>query len=89
MSGASITRSRAINKRDVLLTAAVPLLALFSAAQQRFVVASRDRKWIVAHHAVPRDDIFSWTRYMRGWIDNEWLSQTIFYGVWSWAVTAR
>jgi len=64
--------------RMFCLTAAVPLLALFPLHKQRLCVASRDRKWIVAHHAVPRDDIFSWTRYMRGMDRQRVVSQTIF-----------
>ncbi len=82
MSGASITRSRAITSADVLLIAAVPLLALFPLHNNDLWWHLATGKWIAAHHAVPRDDIFAWTHYMRGWIDNEWLSQVIFYGVW-------
>jgi len=82
MSGASITRSRGFTSADVLLVAAVPLLALFPLHNNDLWWHLAAGKWIVQHHAVPRDDIFAWTRYMRDWIDNEWLSQVVFYGVW-------
>ncbi|MGZ7040037.1 MAG: hypothetical protein ACXVJO_17810, partial [Thermoanaerobaculia bacterium] len=82
MSGASITRSRAITSADALLIAAVPLLALFPLHNNDLWWHLAAGKWIAAHHAVPRDDIFAWTHYMRDWIDNEWLSELLFYGAW-------
>src|SRR5689334_21554695 len=82
MSGASITRSRAITSADALLIAIVPLFALFPLHNNDLWWHLATGKWIVANFAVPRDDIFSWTHYLRGWIDNEWLSQVLFYGVW-------
>jgi len=82
MSGASITRSRVTTSAEVVLIALVPLLALFPLHNNDLWWHLATGKWITAHHAVPRDDIFAWTRYLTGWIDNEWLSQVLFYGAW-------
>ena len=62
--------------------AIVPLFALFPLHNNDLWWHLATGKWIVANHTVPRDDIFAWTRYLRGWIDNEWLSQVLFYGAW-------
>ena len=82
MSGASITRSRVTTSAEVVLIGLVPLLALFPLHNNDLWWHLATGKWIAAHHAVPRDDIFAWTRYLTGWIDNEWLSQVLFYGAW-------
>lgn len=38
-------------------------------------------RWIWTHHAVPRADAFSFTRYGASWIDFEWLTQALWYAV--------
>jgi hypothetical protein len=38
----------------------------------------RTGQWILAHHAVPRLDLFSFTMPNKRWIDWEWLSDLIF-----------
>jgi len=35
--------------------------------------------WIVAHHAVPSRDIYSFTMYGHAWTDHEWLSEVLMY----------
>lgn len=40
----------------------------------------RTGQWILAHRAVPRADIFSYTIPGHPWITFEWLSQVLFYG---------
>jgi hypothetical protein len=38
----------------------------------------RTGRWILAHHAVPRLDLFSFTMPSKRWVDWEWLSDVIF-----------
>lgn len=38
-------------------------------------------RWIAAHGAVPVSDAFSFTRFGAPWIDFEWLTQLLWYGV--------
>lgn len=74
-------RVRALRPGD-LLAGLVPLLALFPLHNNDLWWHLATGRWIVANHAVPRSDIFSWTNYIPGWVDNEWLAQLIFFGVW-------
>jgi len=67
---------------DVLPVAAA-LLALFPLHNNDLWWHLAAGKWIWLHHAVPRDDIFSWTHYLGAWVDNEWLAELAMYGVWS------
>ncbi len=41
--------------------------------------------WIVAHHAVPHVDAYSWTMAGKPWISSEWLAQVVFAQVYGWA----
>jgi len=44
-------------------------------------------RWILAHHAVPHADIFSYSKPGAPWIPHEWLAETIFaplYDGWGW-----
>ncbi len=34
-------------------------------------------RWILAHHAVPTRDIYSWTAAGRPWLDQEWLGEAL------------
>ncbi len=34
-------------------------------------------RWILAHHAVPTRDIYSWTAAGRRWLDQEWLGEAL------------
>ncbi len=48
------------------------------------IVAGR---WILAHHAVPHVDIFSYSMPGAPWVPHEWLAETIFallYDQWGW-----
>jgi len=65
-----------------LLVLAVPLLALFPLHNNDLWWHLAAGRWIVEHGAVPHDDPFSWTHYLGRWIDNEWLSEVLFYGLW-------
>ncbi|HEX5481695.1 MAG TPA: hypothetical protein VFZ08_03615 [Terriglobia bacterium] len=38
----------------------------------------RTGQWILAHHAIPRHDLFSFTLAGKSWCDWEWLSDVIF-----------
>ncbi|MBI4059815.1 MAG: hypothetical protein HY403_00135 [Elusimicrobia bacterium] len=38
-------------------------------------------RWILAHGAVPASDPFSFTRFGAPWIDFEWLTQALWFGV--------
>ena len=40
-------------------------------------------RWMARHRSFMAGDPFSFTGFMGSWIDNEWLSQVIFYGTWS------
>jgi hypothetical protein len=35
-------------------------------------------KWIIAHHAVPRVDIYSFTKAGEPWISTSWLAQVLY-----------
>lgn len=44
-------------------------------------------RWILAHHAVPHADIFSYSKAGAPWVPHEWLAETIFaplYDGWGW-----
>jgi hypothetical protein len=41
-------------------------------------------KWMLAEHAVPRHEIFSYTAAGRPWVDIEWLAQIILFSVYDW-----
>jgi len=44
-------------------------------------------RWILAHHAVPHADIFSYSMAGAPWVPHEWLAETIFaplYDQWGW-----
>ena len=41
-------------------------------------------EWILAHHAVPSRDIFSYTASGQPWIATSWLSQVVFFTVYHW-----
>ncbi|MEW6182316.1 MAG: hypothetical protein AB1500_03955 [Bacillota bacterium] len=36
-------------------------------------------KYMVSHHAVPHQDVFSWTVSGQEWITHEWLAEVLFY----------
>jgi len=66
-----------------LIPIAVALLASFPLHNNDLWWHLATGRWIWMHHAVPRDDIFSWTHYLGAWVDNEWLSELFLYGVWN------
>src|SRR6266704_4543881 len=41
----------------------------------------RAREWILRHHAIPRQDPFSFTLAGGAWCDWEWLSDVIYAGL--------
>ncbi|GEM_PF-3572275 len=65
-----------------LIPIAVALLASFPLHNNDLWWHLATGRWISFHHAVPRDDLFSWTHFLGAWVDNEWLAQLILYGVW-------
>ncbi|MCX5797377.1 MAG: hypothetical protein NTY77_17945 [Elusimicrobia bacterium] len=38
-------------------------------------------RWMLEHRAVPRADVFSWTRGGRPWVDFEWCAQLALHGL--------
>jgi hypothetical protein len=40
-------------------------------------------EYIVRMHSIPKTDLFSFTNYGRPWVTHEWLSETIFYVIYS------
>ena len=42
-------------------------------------------EYILAHHALPKTDIFSYTQYGKPWELHEWLFEVMLYQVWQWA----
>ena len=38
----------------------------------------RAGEWILSHHAIPRQDLFSFTLAGRAWCDWEWLSDVLY-----------
>ncbi|MCX5787898.1 MAG: hypothetical protein NTX64_05225 [Elusimicrobia bacterium] len=38
-------------------------------------------RWMLEHRAVPRVDVFSWTKAGRPWVDFEWASQLVLHGL--------
>lgn len=64
------------------LPVAVALLALFPLRNNDLWWHLATGRWIVENLAVPRSDPFSWTQFIEGWVDNEWLGQILFYGLW-------
>ncbi len=71
-----------------LIPVAVALLASFPLHNNDLWWHLATGRWLWIHHAVPRDDIFSWTHYLGAWVDNEWLAQLLLYGVWKLAGNA-
>ncbi len=42
-----------------------------------------DGRYIAVHHAILRHDIYSATFYGHSWVDHEWLSELLLYGLYS------
>src|SRR5256885_10309224 len=40
-------------------------------------------EYIINTHTIPRTDFFSFTNYGRAWVAHEWLSEVIFYEIYS------
>jgi hypothetical protein len=40
-------------------------------------------EYIVLNHTIPRTDVFSFTNYGTAWVAHEWLSEAIFYSLYS------
>jgi len=40
-------------------------------------------EYIIRTHTIPRTDFFSFTNYGRAWVAHEWLSEVIFYSIYS------
>jgi hypothetical protein len=40
-------------------------------------------EYIINTHSIPRTDFFSFTNYGKPWVAHEWLSETIFYVIYS------
>lgn len=80
-----ITKGNAAPEGGVLLRAWAYALALvvlclpiFSPDLFWHLSAAR---WIIAHHAIPKADSFSFTQYGTPWIDFEWGTQLVWYAV--------
>lgn len=65
-----------------LLLLAIPLLAVFPLRNNDLWWHLASGRLIVQTGGLPVGDPFSFTGFMGDWIDNQWLSQLIFYGVW-------
>src|SRR5215469_11809936 len=44
----------------------------------------RTGEWILTHHAVPREDLFSFTIQGHAWCDWEWLSDVLYALLYRW-----
>src|SRR5215469_4698472 len=44
----------------------------------------RTGEWILVHHAVPREDLFSFSIQGRAWCDWEWLSDVLYELLYRW-----
>src|SRR5215469_8967817 len=44
----------------------------------------RTGEWILTHHAVPREDLFSFTIQGHAWCDWEWLSDVLYELLYRW-----
>jgi tetratricopeptide (TPR) repeat protein len=71
------------NKLECLVGAIIILLALIYAIQN---VSSTELwtylkagEWIIQHHSVPHQDIFSYTFYGKLWLDPEWFFHALIY----------
>lgn len=64
---------------SALLFAFVFLLGLFSVHETATWLNIGTGGWILAHHAVPRVDIFSYTVAGRPWTTDSWLSDVLFF----------
>jgi tetratricopeptide (TPR) repeat protein len=73
------------NKLEFLVGAIIILLALLYALQNvsssELWTHLKSGEWIMQHHSVPYQDIFSYTFHGKEWIDFEWLFQTIIYAL--------
>lgn len=73
-----MSAKQSISPGDMILVA-VPVLALFPLHNNDLWWHLAAGRWIVEHRAIPRADVFSWTHYLGAWIDNEWLSELLFF----------
>ena len=44
----------------------------------------RTGEWILAHHAAPKKDLFSFSMQGRAWCDWEWLSDALYAFLYRW-----
>ncbi len=65
-----------------LIPIVVVLLALFPLYNNDLWWHLAAGRWMVANYDVPRTDVFSWTRYLGDWVDNEWLGEVLVFGLW-------
>jgi hypothetical protein len=65
-----------------LLLYAVPFLALFPLRNNDLWWHLASGREMIERGGFLRDDPFSFTGFMGAWVDNEWLSQLVFYGTW-------
>lgn len=70
-----------IDLADLLLLA-IPLVAVFPLRNNDLWWHLASGRLMVQTGGLPVGDPFSFTGFMGDWIDNQWLSQLIFYGVW-------
>lgn len=59
----------------------IVLLSLFQLADPDYFWHLKTGETIVAHHALPGGDVFSFTRAGQPWVLHEWLFEVLLYGV--------
>jgi len=79
-----ISRKHAATLRSMLFPLAVSAVMLLLVSHR--LIADGDPlwavatgRWIMAHHAVPRVDPFSWTALGKPWVAHEWGYDTVLY----------
>lgn len=76
------TKRRGEYSAPELFAALIALFCLFPLRNNDLWWHLAAGRWMVANHAFPGNDPFSFTHFKAPWIDNEWLSEIVFYGVW-------
>jgi hypothetical protein len=59
----------------------IVLLSVFQPADPDYFWHLKTGEYIVAHHALPGGDVFSFTRAGQPWVLHEWLFEVLLYGV--------
>jgi hypothetical protein len=89
---ARIPRALAPSMSDLFFIALVSWLFIFGASGWKSLLGDGDTGWhirtgqyILAHHAVPTQDLFSFSRPGAPWFAWEWLTDVLYAGCSKWA----